>query len=109
MFDNKATDAFLSCLKTFMDFSYSHGHSPQCLVAVERRINFTMEDLEARAPAYEYFMQFIQKSSQDDREGVTARALFRGDQLSANEVPKVAMHCPKHHIPYQLVIYDLTE
>lgn len=98
MFDNKATDAFLSCLKTLMDFAYSHGHHPECLVAVEKRINFTIEDLEARAPAYEYFLQFVQKSNECDGESANSSALFEGTQLAVDEIPMVSnlphmVHC----------------
>lgn len=90
IFDNSATDAFMSCLKSFMDFSVKNGTEAICIIAIERRINFTFDDLDATAPAYNHFMQsvhignVVDLTSKDEQ-----RPMFKGFRLQVSEIPKV--------------------
>ncbi|GMH37121.1 hypothetical protein BSKO_04994 [Bryopsis sp. KO-2023] len=86
VFDDEMTDAFLACLQAFFALSIRHGNTPRCYMALEKRMNFTIEDLEARAPAYEHLMEFIATKEPSDQPD--AGKMFFGHPIPIDDVPK---------------------
>ncbi|XP_064406163.1 methyltransferase-like protein 22 isoform X1 [Halichondria panicea] len=77
IYSDKLTDAFLSCLA---QLHFKLNKTPTILLAFERRINFTIEDLAPVAPAYNHFMSCLETMYSTGNNGVAVS--FKAEQLS---------------------------
>jgi hypothetical protein len=58
VYDDQATDALVELLAELLSRRiHGHKHRPYVLLCMEKRINFTLDALDAIAPAYEHFVQ----------------------------------------------------
>jgi len=78
--------------------------SPRLVVALEKRYNFTLRDMDAVAPAFEHFMTYLEPSHaslaalpdqeqqrirQQQQQQQRRRCVFKGNRLDADSVPQV--------------------
>jgi hypothetical protein len=80
---------------------------PRLMVALEKRYNFTLRDMDAVAPAFDHFMSYLQPTEaslaamtqreqqrlrqQQQQQQAQGRCLFRGKRLDVDGVPQVRL------------------
>lgn len=87
VYDDALTNAFFGKLEILMRLSQK---SPVCFIAIEKRWNFTLNDLEVRASAYDHFRTFF-----DDGQVQNSSKHFLGEKISITDLPKVT---PNHYL-----------
>lgn len=62
VYDEFLTECFLKCALTIMQYCVLNNREPPVLLlAMEKRFNFTLRDMDSRAPAFEHFLRCINK------------------------------------------------
>jgi hypothetical protein len=79
---------------------------PRLMVALEKRYNFTLRDMDAAAPAFDHFMSYLQPNEtslaamapyeqrrlrQQQQQQAQGRCLFQGERLDLDGVPQVRL------------------
>lgn len=83
VYDDAITSAFFEMLGELMSVSQ---RACVCYIAIDKRFNFTLDDMDVRAPAYDYFLSFLDIQ---DRSTCTTEKLFSGEQIALDKVPSV--------------------
>eukprot|EP00002_Diphylleia_rotans_P040268 TRINITY_DN9502_c0_g1_i1.p1 TRINITY_DN9502_c0_g1~~TRINITY_DN9502_c0_g1_i1.p1 ORF type:complete len:313 (-),score=70.82 TRINITY_DN9502_c0_g1_i1:30-968(-) len=80
VYDNEITDALMDFLRDI-----SGKYDVKCLFGLERRYNFTLDDLNISSPAYDRFREHIQESGQADQDSeIPPENRFDGMQISTD-------------------------
>lgn len=87
MYDDVLTNAFFAKLEMLMKLS---RRRPVCFIAIEKRWNFTLNDLEVRASAYDHFKTFF-----DDGQIQNSSKHLVGEKIAITDLPKVT---PIHYL-----------
>ncbi|KAL4859497.1 Methyltransferase-like protein 22 [Chlorella vulgaris] len=84
VYDDRLTDAFMQTAVLLMRYAqHASGRPPRLLVALERRIVFTLTEMEARAPAYEYWRSLFKEVQPPQAAGRAARGGAAGEAAAA--------------------------
>ncbi|XP_065900025.1 methyltransferase-like protein 22 [Dysidea avara] len=99
IYDDDITDAFFSCL-TYLYSDVFTTQSPLVYVALEKRINFTLEHLAAVSPAHQHFMQCI------TRHHMTQHG--SSIKFTANQIPlQNITHCFNYDRSDHMEVWEL--
>jgi len=74
IYSPELSDAFLDRLR------YILKNNCKCLLSIEKRINFTVDELSVTAPAYDYLMQFL-KVVDTDHTQTNNNAMFNAKKI----------------------------
>lgn len=96
IYDETLTDAFAKCAAALMTYADARGGdgstgrrvgggTTRLVVALEKRFNFTLRDMDARAPAFEHFLSYVRIAGTDSG---TAHATAAGPAAAAGAVPR---------------------
>lgn len=97
VYDDTLTDAFFQCLVMLT----TKVAQPLCiLISLEKRVNFTLEDLAPASPAYQYFVHCL---SQNYTDGYGRRMKF-----IAKRLPTDFPHCFDYERVEQLELWELS-
>lgn len=102
IYDNDLTEAFMRTAVQLMRFARhavrANLAAPTLLVALERRVNFTLHDLDARAPAYDYWRSLFTEAAPAAGDGGTkSGSTPAGEQplaAAAGAAAGIAENCP---------------
>ncbi|KAL5473241.1 hypothetical protein EMCRGX_G027698 [Ephydatia muelleri] len=78
VYDNSITDAFFQCL---VALTTKVAHSVCILISLEKRINFTLENMAPASPAYQYFRHCL---SREYTDSLGRQLIFSARQLGAD-------------------------
>ena len=81
IYDPPLTTAFFQALARLMRCSRKDSI---CYLSLEKRFNFTLEDLDVRDPAYDHFRSFV-----DPLDGGALWSEFLGEKLPLESIPQV--------------------
>ena len=101
IYDPPLTSAFFQTLARLMRYSQKDSI---CYLSLEKRFNFTLEDLDVRDPAYEHFLSFV-----DSLNGGAFWSEFVGERLPLESIPQaktITLAIPNSHF-VQLQVLDI--
>lgn len=78
------TDAFFSALETIM----SNSSNKVLYLALEKRYNFTIDDLDVVANGYSHFLSYIKDEEEDNSLETECLPSFVGRRINLEEIPQ---------------------
>eukprot|EP00898_Chlorokybus_atmophyticus_P002694 jgi/Chlat1/3425/Chrsp23S03752 len=92
IYDDNATDAFFGTLKWLLGFGKQKAlaHHQVLIIALEKRVNFSADDLDIKAPAYNHFRShFLDMGTCDDSNNThDISKLFVGRRIGMDTIPQ---------------------
>ncbi|XP_020109392.1 methyltransferase-like protein 22 isoform X1 [Ananas comosus] len=84
IYSDNLTDLFFGTLEKLM----SHGSEKVLYLALEKRYNFSMEELDVVANGYEHFRSFLNNDEDCGRQNDKLPPCFKGEQIDISEIPQ---------------------
>ncbi|XP_072963100.1 uncharacterized protein [Typha angustifolia] len=84
IYSDDLTDLFFSILEKLM----SHGSEKVLYLALEKRYNFSMNDLDVVANGYAHFRSFLKDDEECGSHDDASLPVFRGKQIDLSEIPQ---------------------
>lgn len=89
IYSEDLTDALFNTLHRMM----SKYPQKVLYLALEKRYNFSIDDLEVVANGYSHFRSYLrEEDSDDDPESGSSRSSFRGKRVDLGEIPQYVRH-----------------
>ncbi|KAK9814145.1 hypothetical protein WJX72_001243 [[Myrmecia] bisecta] len=91
VYDNDLTEAFVQTARQLLLAGSAGGCQPVMYVALEKRFNFTLRDMDARAHAFEYFVRLVSSDSsrQQPAAGTEQVAGLSAERIQPATIPQV--------------------
>ncbi|XP_039142447.1 LOW QUALITY PROTEIN: methyltransferase-like protein 22 [Dioscorea cayenensis subsp. rotundata] len=84
IYSDELTDAFFNIVEKLM----SHGSEKVLYLALEKRYNFTLDDLDIVANGYQHFQSYLKDEQEYARLNGTFQPCFVGERINIDQIPQ---------------------